>query len=304
MGVASNRVDIKQAAAVAERTLERLAEPLSALFLPADQLARQPARRSLARGHPQQRPRLDLRLLGGRGVRRRRPPLRRGHPDRRGPHRASARCPRARPSASTGGCRSSSTPRLVPAAAWWRCASRARRARRLPARVGAPARAGADGPHRRRGGHDHGRRARVRAATSLSFSIDDADGTELIHVEREPAGTLVTPVVRRDLADLRASRAGELMRSGSRTGPAVTVLAHVADVAGYGWQAWTGSSSASEPVTVDSALAFFGVIGVQPRKSANSGTSVSGAESFARPHSQCRRREEPVFQPACRRATA
>ena len=36
MGVASNRVDVKQAAAVAERALERMAEPLSALFLPAE----------------------------------------------------------------------------------------------------------------------------------------------------------------------------------------------------------------------------------------------------------------------------
>ncbi|CAN5502536.1 hypothetical protein BH20ACT2_BH20ACT2_23740 [soil metagenome] len=35
MGVASNRVDVKVAAARAERALERLAEPLSALFLPA-----------------------------------------------------------------------------------------------------------------------------------------------------------------------------------------------------------------------------------------------------------------------------
>ncbi len=35
MGVASNRVDVKQAAAKAERALERLAEPLSALFVPA-----------------------------------------------------------------------------------------------------------------------------------------------------------------------------------------------------------------------------------------------------------------------------
>jgi hypothetical protein len=41
MGVASNRVDVKQAAARAERSLERLAEPLSALFLPAE---RWPAR--------------------------------------------------------------------------------------------------------------------------------------------------------------------------------------------------------------------------------------------------------------------
>src|SRR5690606_28329015 len=36
MGVVSNRVDVRQAAARAERTLERLAEPLSALFLPPE----------------------------------------------------------------------------------------------------------------------------------------------------------------------------------------------------------------------------------------------------------------------------
>jgi len=35
MGVGSNRVDVKQAASRAERSLEQLAEPLSALFLPA-----------------------------------------------------------------------------------------------------------------------------------------------------------------------------------------------------------------------------------------------------------------------------
>jgi mannosylglycerate hydrolase len=36
MGVASNRVDVKQAAHRAERSLERMAEPLSALFIPAE----------------------------------------------------------------------------------------------------------------------------------------------------------------------------------------------------------------------------------------------------------------------------
>src|SRR5205085_12550105 len=36
MGVGSNRVDVKQAAARAERAVERLAEPLCALFLPPD----------------------------------------------------------------------------------------------------------------------------------------------------------------------------------------------------------------------------------------------------------------------------
>lgn len=37
MGVTSNRVDVRRAAARAERALERLAEPLAALFLPAEQ---------------------------------------------------------------------------------------------------------------------------------------------------------------------------------------------------------------------------------------------------------------------------
>ena len=37
MGTVSNRVDLKQAAAIAERTLERLAEPLAALWLGADE---------------------------------------------------------------------------------------------------------------------------------------------------------------------------------------------------------------------------------------------------------------------------
>src|SRR5207249_4284905 len=37
MGVASNRVDVHQAAARAERAIERVGEPLSALLLPAAQ---------------------------------------------------------------------------------------------------------------------------------------------------------------------------------------------------------------------------------------------------------------------------
>ena len=48
MGVASNRVDVKQAAARAERALERQAEPLSALFLPAEQWPERLARARLA----------------------------------------------------------------------------------------------------------------------------------------------------------------------------------------------------------------------------------------------------------------
>ncbi len=84
MGVGSNRVDVKQAAARAERRLERLAEPLSALFLPAGAVAGPVPRRGLEAADPQLGPRLDLRLLGRRGGRRRAPPLRRSPPDRPG----------------------------------------------------------------------------------------------------------------------------------------------------------------------------------------------------------------------------
>ena len=40
VGVASNRVDVHQACAAAERALERRAEPLSALLLPAARVSR------------------------------------------------------------------------------------------------------------------------------------------------------------------------------------------------------------------------------------------------------------------------
>ena len=93
MGVASNRVDVKQAAARAERSLEQLAEPLSALFVPGRPLAGALPRPGLDPGHPQLGPRLDLRLLGRRRGRRRAPPLRRGPPHRRGSDRAGPRRP-------------------------------------------------------------------------------------------------------------------------------------------------------------------------------------------------------------------
>ena len=67
MGVASNRVDVKQAAA-ARRARARAAGRAAVRAVPAGRaLARRAARRGLARGHPQRRPRLDLRLLGRRG---------------------------------------------------------------------------------------------------------------------------------------------------------------------------------------------------------------------------------------------
>ena len=90
MGVASCRVDVKQAAARAERWLERVAEPLATCWQPADAYPAAFLDVRLARRHPQRRPRLHLRLLGRRGQRRRPAPLRRVHPRGRGHRRAGA----------------------------------------------------------------------------------------------------------------------------------------------------------------------------------------------------------------------
>ena len=72
MGVASNRVDVHQACAAAERAIERRAEPLSALLLPAADYPGRAARARVAAARAQQRPRLVVRVQPRRGRRRRR----------------------------------------------------------------------------------------------------------------------------------------------------------------------------------------------------------------------------------------
>ena len=64
MNVISARVDLKRAAARAERRLERYAEPLAALH--GDDVAGPPAGAGLAADRRQLGPRLDLRLLARR----------------------------------------------------------------------------------------------------------------------------------------------------------------------------------------------------------------------------------------------
>jgi len=82
----------------------------------------------------------------------------------------------------------------------------------------------------------------------LSFTIESLDGMELLYVEREGAGTLVTPPVRSELARIRDHYAGQNVRVRVTNRPAVTVLARVEDVPGYGWQGWTGAGATVEPV--------------------------------------------------------
>jgi len=246
MGVASNRVDVKQAAAVAERALERLAEPLAALFLPPDrwpgalldeawlEVIRNSAHDSICacsvdevcdavlhRFHEatQIADGLATRALEALGAR-----------------VAGTGPVVVNPSARTRGG-------VVEL--------------RLPGtEVPEGCQLVSERPAERLLMDD----TPVAVATVmvseleyvrgiLSFTVEAADGTELLHVEREEAGTLVTPPVRRDLTALRRERAGETVRVRVTNKPALTVLARVDDVAGYGWQAWSGASASTPPVT-------------------------------------------------------
>ncbi len=98
----------------------------------------------------------------------------------------------------------------------------------------------------------------------LTFTLEDHDGMELIHVEREPAGTLVTPPVRAELASLRAQRPGQHVRVRVTNTPAITVLARVEDLPGYGWRSWTTPAGPSAPPVVAKPLSLSnGLVEVQ-----------------------------------------
>jgi alpha-mannosidase len=245
MGVASNRVDVKQAAAVAERSLERLAEPLSALFLPAEhwpgalldeawlEVIRNSAHDSICACSVDEV--CDAVL----------------HRFHEATHIAVGLADRA--VASLGATVTGSGPVVVNPSA--RTRGGLVELRLQGAEVPDGCQLVSERPAQRVLMDD----TPVEVATVmvseleyvrgiLSFTVDAADGTELLHVAREEAGTLVTPPVRLELAAIRASRAGERVRVRVTNRPAVTVLARVDDVPGYGWSSWTGAGADVAPV--------------------------------------------------------
>jgi alpha-mannosidase len=81
-----------------------------------------------------------------------------------------------------------------------------------------------------------------------AFSLETFDGTVLVAAEREGTGQMVTADVRGRLEALRDT--GPL-RLRVRRPPEVTVLAPVPEVPGFGWRGWTaGDAGALDPVTV------------------------------------------------------
>jgi alpha-mannosidase len=262
MGVASNRVDVKQAAARAERSLERLAEPLSALFLPAEhwpgalldeawlEVIRNSAHDSICACSVDEV--CDAVL----------------HRFAEATQIAEGLTERALHALGATIGVDGYTPVIVNPSSRTRGGVVELRLR------GEEVPAGTQLVSERLAEWMMVEGAAIEVATVmvaeleyirniLSFTVLGADGSELITVTREPAGTLVTPPIRQQLADLRAERAGEAVSVRVTTPPAITVLAHVGDVAGYGWQAWTGASSSIAPATAEPTRLTNGIVTVE-----------------------------------------
>ncbi|MFZ6004750.1 MAG: alpha-mannosidase [Actinomycetota bacterium] len=260
MGVASNRVDVKQAAAIAERAIERLAEPLSALFLPAEawpgalldeawlEVIRNSAHDSICACSVDEV--CDAVM----------------HRFAEATRIAEGLAERA--AATLGATISGTDPVVINPSA---------RTRSGVVELRLPGDAVPEGcqlvsqrPAERLLMDDTpvdvatvmvSELEYVRAV--LSFTLEAADGSDLIHVAREEAGTLVTPTVRQALAAIRAERAGQTVRVRVTNRPAITVLARAADVPGFGWKSWAGASAAAEPVAATADSLTNGLIELQ-----------------------------------------
>ena len=81
--------------------------------------------------------------------------------------------------------------------------------------------------------------------TISAFTLESSDGTVLASGQRKGSDSLVSPGTRAALAALRDTGP---VRLRVRQPAEVRVLAHVPDVAGFGWAGWTADAAAS-PVT-------------------------------------------------------
>jgi mannosylglycerate hydrolase len=246
MGVVSNRVDVRAASARAERALLAGAEPLSALFLPPERwpgALLDEAWRAvvLNAAHDsvcacsiddvcdavltRYREAADI----GEGLADRALAQLSARVDHEGPVVVN---PTARP---RGGLVEVTVPGTVAPAGTQRL--RARRSESLlhsgPPEIVIPAAQEVDW-----------------IPTVTAFAVEAEDGAVLVANERKGTEQLVSAEVRAALDALRTGHHGQL-RLTVRQPEQVTVLAHVADVPGFGWRGWSpDDASGATPVTV------------------------------------------------------
>ncbi|MDQ2648063.1 MAG: alpha-mannosidase, partial [Actinomycetota bacterium] len=261
MGVASNRLDVKQAAAIAERALERLAEPLSALLLPPDhwpaaflqrawvEVLRNSAHDSICACSADEVCDAVLHRYAEATQ------IADGLTDR-AIRALAATIEGADPIVVNPSARTRSG--LVEL--------------RLPgSRVPEGCQLVSQRPAERLFVDD----TPVDVATVMvsefeyvrtirSFTIETLDAVELLYVEREESGALVTPPVRAELESVRQTHPGEQVRVRVTQRPAVTVLARVDDVPGFGWRGWPPfPATAVEPVVARPLRLSNGLVTVQ-----------------------------------------
>jgi mannosylglycerate hydrolase len=278
MGVTSNRVDVRVAAATAERALEQLAEPLAALFQPVD---RWPAAL------------LDVAWL---------------HLIRNAAHDSICAC-------SVDEVCDAVLHRYAEATQIADgLATRALEA--LGASVGAPGPLVVNPSARHRSGlvelvvpgNDDIDGVQVlnrRPADRILADLDLADmaavvvrelkhndrilgltlesvdsGAVLWQAERDANGELLTPGVRGDLDALAAKADIGRVRIRVNAAPTQLVLAYAHDVPGFGWQRWEPAALPVAPVTVDGNTLDNGLVRVEP--SANGTWAMNGVSGYGR----------------------
>jgi hypothetical protein len=248
MGVASNRVDVRQAAARAERAVERLAEPLAALFLPAEHwptaLLDEAWRDLILNSAHDSVCACSIDEVCDAVLHRyaEATDIADGLADRALAHLAA----RVRPARAAVGAGHVSGPLIVNPTA---------RPRGGVVRLTLPIAVAPPGTQllRSRPAESvvlEGPPEQVVPAaeelewarTITGFSLESAGGEELVSAQREGTGSLVSPDTRVALAGL--AHPGPL-RLRVRQPAQVTVLAYVNEVAGFGWRGWAAGDAAT-----------------------------------------------------------
>jgi hypothetical protein len=117
----------------------------------------------------------------------------------------------------------------------------------------------------------------------LGLALESAaTGATLWEVERDEDGELLAPGARAELDALAAAApAGTQVRIRLKSEPTQKVVAYVSDVPGFGWQVWSPTALLVDPVTVTGTTLDNGLVRVEP-SSADGTWAMNGQAGFGR----------------------